>query len=94
MIVGKTDKLIARARSSPNNFRFDDLLLLAKRVGFIFRNQRGTSHRIYSHSVFKEFIMNFQPDRGDRSKAKPYQVRKLISFIDEHPSLGEDDDNV
>ena len=93
--MGKTDKLIEKAKSSPKNFRFDDLLLLAERTCFVLRNQGSGGHnKTYSHSKYKEVMMNFQPDKGDRSKAKPYQVRQLISFIDEHPSLGEDDDNV
>jgi hypothetical protein len=94
LTMGKTEKLITKARSSPKNFRFDDLCLLAERVGFVFRNQSGSSHRTYSHSIFKEALMNFQPDKGDKSKAKPFQVKQLINFIDDHPSLAEDDDNV
>ena len=88
--MGKTDKLVAKARSSPKNLSFDDLCLLAVRVGFVFRNQRG-SHKIYVHSAFPEIMMNFQSIKG---KAKFSQVQQLISFIDEHPSLGEDDEKV
>jgi len=90
VIVGKTDKLITKARSSPKNFAFDDLCLLAVRVGFVFRNQRG-SHKTYTHAKFKEIMMNFQSVNG---KAKFSQVQQLLDFIDDHPSLVENGDDV
>lgn len=81
--MGKTDKLIEKARSSPKNMRFDEICLLAKRVGFICKSHPG-GHKFYQHSFFKDSVMNFQPDKRDKSKAKPYQVRQLLNFIDDH----------
>jgi predicted RNA binding protein YcfA (HicA-like mRNA interferase family) len=74
-----TDKLIEKARRSPTNFTFEEICLLAERVGFIFRRQAG-SHRIYKHPLHKA-MMNFQPDKRDPSKAKGYQIKQLLDFI-------------
>ena len=79
--MGKTDKLIKKAKTSPTNFTFDEICLLAKRVGFDFRNQTG-SHKIYKHPIYNK-MMNFQPDKRDKSKAKRNQIDQLLEFIDE-----------
>ena len=79
--MGNTDKLITKARTSPKNLRFNEICLLAEKVGFVFKNQSG-DHKIYEHSVHKEVIMNFQPDKRNKSKAKFYQVNQLLDFID------------
>jgi predicted RNA binding protein YcfA (HicA-like mRNA interferase family) len=85
--VGTTDKLIHKARSSPRNLTFDELCLLAERIGFVFRNQSG-SHKIYKHPIHGT-IMNFQPDKRDKGKAKIKQVKQLLDFIDEFISKEE-----
>ena len=74
-------KLIEKAKRSPTNFTFDEICLLAEKVGFIFRRQAG-SHKIYKHPVYGA-MMNFQPDKRDPSKAKQYQLRQLLAFIEE-----------
>ena len=38
--------------------------------------------KLYVHPGFPDSLMNFQRTQG--SKAKRYQVRQLINFIDEH----------
>ncbi|MEM1042327.1 MAG: type II toxin-antitoxin system HicA family toxin [Bacteroidota bacterium] len=73
-------KLLDKARRAPNNFGFGDLEKLAVCAGFVFRRQ-SASHRIYRHPDAPSERLNLQP-RG--SKAKPYQVRQLLAFIDSH----------
>jgi len=83
-------KLYNKAKTSPTNFRFNELCSLAESVGFVFRNQSG-SHKIYKHPTLKK-IMNFQPDKREKSKAKKTQIRQLLDFIDEFKMIGEGDD--
>ena len=83
--MDKAIKLIESARSGPGSFPFDDLCRLAELIGFVFRHQSG-SHRIYRHPETKA-MMNFQPDKRDKSKAKPYQVRQLLKYIEEHRNV-------
>ena len=78
--MSATEKLIEKARRSPNNFTFEEICLLAERVGFIFRRQAG-SHRIYKHSLYKA-MMNFQPDKRNPGKAKGSQIKQLLDFIE------------
>ncbi len=79
--MSKTDKLIKKAKTSPTNFTFNEICLLATRVGFVLRNQTG-SHKIYKHPIYEK-MMNFQPDKQDKSKAKRKQIDQLLEFIDE-----------
>ena len=76
--------LYIKAKSSPNNFSFSELCKLAEKVGFVFRNQKG-SHKMYKHPQFNK-MMNFQPNGN---KAPSYQIKQLLNFIDENNLMGE-----
>ena len=80
-------KLYRKIKESPTNASFSDLCKLAEEVGFVFRNQSG-SHLIYKHPMHRN-IMNFQPDKRNKSKAKKYQVSQLICFIDDNKIVKE-----
>jgi len=86
-MVDRLLKLYKKLTVSPNNASFTDLCKLAEEVGFVFRNQSG-SHAIYKHPKYKK-IMNFQPDKKNKSNAKKYQVLQLISFIDDNEIIKE-----
>lgn len=75
----KLKKLHEKLKTSQDNISFNDLCKLAEMVGFIYDRQKG-SHRVYTHEKYPG-IMNFQDVKG---KAKPYQVKQLLSFISEH----------
>lgn len=80
--MGKQEKLLEKAKNSPNNFKFKELCDLAEYYGFDFRRQDGTSHRQYSHPKLHPSLggyMNFQNNHG---KAIPYQVRQLLKAIE------------
>ena len=80
--MAKCEKLLEKARRSPNNLGFSDICKLAECYGFIFRRQEGTSHRTYAHPtlpVNMGRVQNFQEVNG---KAKPYQVRQLLRAIE------------
>jgi len=80
--MAKCEKLLDKARNSPNNYRFSDLCKLAECFGWKFRRQDGTSHRQYSNPSLESAsggYMNFQDMNG---KAVPYQVRRLLKAIE------------
>lgn len=72
-------KLHGKFELSQSNVSFSDLCKLAEMVGFSFDRQSG-SHRVYRHEKYPG-IMNFQDVKG---KAKPYQVKQLLNFINEY----------
>lgn len=88
--MNKTQRLYQAATRSPNSFLFRDLCKLAKDVGFKFRGQSG-SHKIYKHPTLGA-MMNFQPDKKDKKKAKGYQVNQLLDFINEHNLISREED--
>ncbi len=75
-----TKDLLARK----NNLRFDELIAIAKRVGFNLSQDR-TSHVIGRHPthtlgpLYYDKV-NFQEKQG---KAKPYQVEQFVEFVRE-----------
>ncbi len=78
--MGKCDKLLEKAKNSPNNFSFTEICQLAECYGFIFQRQNA-SHIIYEHSTLRieqNRLLNFQNFHG---KAKPYQVKQLLKAI-------------
>ena len=70
------DKILAKARRSAANLRFDEAHALALCLGFEHARTRG-SHRIYKHAGSRT-ILNLQPDKRDPSKAKKRQVEQLV----------------
>ena len=82
--MSKSEKLLHEAINSPQNFSFRNILKLAVKAGFEKRRSKGHGY-MYKHKTIKSpnNLMNFQPDEGDKSKAKAYQVRLLTSFIEE-----------
>jgi predicted RNA binding protein YcfA (HicA-like mRNA interferase family) len=78
--VGKYEELLQRILSgtSDANIRFDELVQLLSRLGFVQR-VRG-SHHIFRKSGIEERI-NLQQDGN---KAKPYQVRQVRSILLRH----------
>ncbi len=81
--MSKCEKLLEKAKNSPNNLRFEELLKLAECYGWIPKKRGGTSHRLYVNLSLKPEQgrrQNFQPDNG---MAKEYQVKQVLEFIDD-----------
>ena len=76
--MGRYERLLAKAKRNPAGLRLEELCRLAEHAGFEFVRQRG-SHRIYRHHGLGG-TLSVQDFRGE---AKPYQVRQLISVIEE-----------
>lgn len=74
--------LLERTKASPANVRFRDLCRLAEAHGFVMRRRKG-SHLIYRHGGRPEVpLVNLQ--EGPGGKAKPYQVRQVLTLIETH----------
>lgn len=69
------------------NIKFRDLQKLLMSLGFRQKENNG-DHFLYNYPDIKELI-NIQPDKKDRSKAKSYQVRQIRNFINLHGIKGE-----
>jgi hypothetical protein len=86
--MGRCDKLLQRARTSPANLRFEELCQLAECHEFVLARQKG-SHCLYKRPG-EPRVMNFQDDHG---KAKEYQVRQLLSVIEGSSGTEEEADD-
>jgi len=81
-------KLLAKLQNSSINVRYSDFVALIKSFGF--KRTRGEgSHEIFKHTGVAE-IVNIQNDNG---KAKPYQVKQLLSLIEKYNLNLEEDEN-
>jgi predicted RNA binding protein YcfA (HicA-like mRNA interferase family) len=74
------EKLLAKARTRPQNLRFSELCLLAEAFGFAWVHREG-SHRVYGQVGVREVLV-FQPRKSGQSK--PYQVRQLLILIEHY----------
>ena len=77
------EKLLEKARSSPANLDFDDLVKLAKQLGFVQRKGKG-SHNIFTHPQSKDtnerYPRPLNLQRGKKNKkAKPEQVKDTLN---------------
>ncbi|MBS1789000.1 MAG: type II toxin-antitoxin system HicA family toxin [Acidobacteria bacterium] len=83
--MSNCQKLYEQAQQSTANIRFEDLCALAECFGWEFKRQKG-SHQLYENkqlTLEQGRMMNFQSVNG---KAKPYQVKQLLTAIKELPS--------
>ncbi|MEG5061344.1 type II toxin-antitoxin system HicA family toxin [Microcoleus sp. A2-C5] len=91
--MAQIDKLIAKLMlgASDANFSFSDLCEVIQILGFEVRIKG--SHHIFSKEGVEE-ILNLQPQKGDRSKAKPYQVKQVRAVILKYKLVNQDDNEV
>jgi len=80
--MSKKEKLIEKARQSPQNIAFDELKNLFQYSGFENKGQDGTSHVVYRLKYPPHTMYPIQC--GKCGKAKEYQVNWLIDWIDEN----------
>ena len=76
----KGEALLEKARNNLRGLRFAELIRLARHYNWLEDRQEG-SHHILVNEKFAG-IMDFQEDRN--GKAKFYQVKQLLDWIDEH----------
>ncbi len=80
------EKLLAKARNSPANLAFDDLIKLVEQLGWKHRNTKG-SHHIFSYPRARDTgnlyprPLNLQRWKG--GKAKREQVKEMLKRAEE-----------
>lgn len=70
--------LVERAKDNPSGFSFRELRELAECFGFHLARKKG-SHHIFKRVGYRR-LLNFQDSKG---MAKTYQVRQLVSALEE-----------
>lgn len=81
--LSRNEKLLKKARDNPKNIRFRELCRLCELIGMEDRTP-GSSHVMYKRSIPPVTTISIQDVNG---MAKPYQVKQLLQFIDEHGLL-------
>ncbi|XZO00073.1 MAG: type II toxin-antitoxin system HicA family toxin [Microcoleus sp.] len=77
--------------ASDANFSFSDLCQILQILGFEVRI--NGSHHIFSKEGVAE-ILNLQPQKADKSKAKAYQVKQVRAVILKYKLVNQDDHEV
>lgn len=77
-------KVYRKACNSANNLSFSELCCLVEGIGYVFDRQKGTSHLIYKHPEIKDRIDSLVNIQDDHGKAKPYQVKLILSLIEKY----------
>lgn len=87
------NKLLAKLmlRASDANFSFSDLCQILQILGFEVRIKG--SHHIFTKEGVAE-ILNLQPQKADKSKAKAYQVKQVRAVILKYKLVNQDDHEV
>ena len=87
------NKLLAKLMlgASDANFSFSDLCQILQILGFEVRIKG--SHHIFSKEGVAE-ILNLQPQKADKSKAKAYQVKQVRAVILKYKLVNQDDNEV
>jgi len=74
----RRSKLLQKALADPASLRFQELLSLARQLGFVHDRTRG-GHFIFKHHELLR-PLNFQDVNG---MAKPFQVKQLLNAAHE-----------
>lgn len=75
--MASRDKLLARMRANPRDWRIEDLEALARHFGISVRKPGG-SHVIFLHSAIPEML-----SVPARRPIKPVYVRRFVSMIEQ-----------
>lgn len=74
LIMSKHEKLLQKMRNNPRDWDIHDLINIANRYGFTFR-QPGTSHVTFSNGIQRLTVPSHKP-------IKPIYVQKFITMIE------------
>lgn len=75
--MARVPDIVAGKKRNPNGVRFSELCKVCDHY-FGEARQRGTSHRVYKTPWIGDPRVNIQ---SNKSKAKSYQVRQVLSAI-------------
>ena len=84
--MAQIQKLVAQMRDNPKNVKFNDLVKVCNHY-FGSPRQQGTSHCVYKTPWMGDPRVNIQDKKG---KAKPYQVRQVLSASAKLEQLNDD----
>ena len=76
--MGRKEKLLDKARNSPQRLRFSEFETLLNLCGWAFDHQTG-SHRIWYSST--KVRLSIQPTKNNEAKA--YQVKQFLKIQEE-----------
>ncbi|MBW1953963.1 MAG: type II toxin-antitoxin system HicA family toxin [Deltaproteobacteria bacterium] len=74
----QVDKLLARMRKNPKDWRIADLERLARQLGMKVRKKGGGSHVIFQHEVSV-----IEVSVPARRPIKPIYIKKFLELIDD-----------
>ena len=77
--MGKIEKLIEKAKKSPQNLKFGEFCRLLEYFDMECRKTPG-SHRVYKRKKTPIFTLSIQNVKG---MAKPYQIKQLFEKLQE-----------
>ncbi len=75
--MAAAEKLLARMRANPRDWRIEDIAIVCKSIGIVCTAPRKGSHYKVKHESMAE-ILTIPAHRP----IKPVYVRSLVSFID------------
>jgi hypothetical protein len=89
----QVNKLLAKLMlgASDANFSFSDLCQILQILEFEVRI--NGSHHIFTKEGVEE-ILNLQPQKADKSKAKAYQVKQVRAVILKYKLVNQDENEV
>ncbi|MFM7875021.1 MAG: type II toxin-antitoxin system HicA family toxin [Microcystis sp. Msp_OC_L_20101000_S702] len=76
--MGKKEKLLEKAKNSPQGLRFSEFESLLNLCGWTFDHQTGSQHIWYSS---KRVRLSIQPTKNGEAKA--YQVKQFLKIQEE-----------
>ena len=79
--MGKKDKLIAKLKSVPKDFTFDEMQTLLEMLGFVRSNKGKTSGSRVKFFNGNVFIIMHKPH--PRKELLEYQVKQIIQILNE-----------
>lgn len=75
------EKLLARMRNNPRDWRIDDLITVARRFGIDWRNERGSHHAFSFPGVEEDVCV------PAHRPIKPVYVRQFLALVDKAKEL-------
>ena len=75
LVMSKHEKILQQMSNNPRDWTINDLVVIAKRYGFTFR-QPGTSHVTFSNGRQRLTVPSHKP-------IKPIYIRQFILMIEE-----------
>ena len=80
--MSRAPKILDAARRDPAGVEFNDLRYLVEAAGWVLKRISG-DHHVFSRPRTPE-IINLQPEKRDKKRAKRYQVLQVLDLIEKY----------